>query len=202
MAAQAPDAVVFPKSTDEVAEIVRLCASHRVPMVPYGTGTSFEGHVNAPYGGISIDTSGMDRDPGRPCRGPRLRGRARRHPQGAEPAPAGPRPVLPHRPRRRRVAGRHGGHAGVGHQCGALRHHEGQRAVARGRDTFGRGDADVAAGAEIGGGLRPHPSHGRAARARSASSPNSRSSSPASRKPSRPASVPSRASRRPAMPRS
>ncbi len=59
--AQPPDAVVFPHSTDEVVEIVRLCAAHRVPMVPYGTGTSFEGHVNAPYGGISVDTSGMDR---------------------------------------------------------------------------------------------------------------------------------------------
>ena len=59
--AQPPDAVVFPHSTDEVVDIVRLCAAHRVPMIPYGTGTSFEGHVNAPYGGISIDTSGMDR---------------------------------------------------------------------------------------------------------------------------------------------
>ncbi len=56
-----PDAVVWPESTAEVADIVKLCAAHRVPVIPYGTGTSFEGHVNAPFGGISIDTSGMNR---------------------------------------------------------------------------------------------------------------------------------------------
>jgi D-lactate dehydrogenase (cytochrome) len=58
---QAPDAVVFPKSTEEVAEIVRVCAQHRVPVIPYGTGTSLEGHVNAPAGGISVDMGQMDK---------------------------------------------------------------------------------------------------------------------------------------------
>ncbi len=58
---EAPDGVVFPHTTAEVAEVVTLCAAHRVPVIPYGTGTSLEGHVNAPYGGISIDTSGMNR---------------------------------------------------------------------------------------------------------------------------------------------
>ncbi len=58
---QSPDAVVFPGSTDEVAEIVRVCADYRVPVIPYGTGTSLEGHVNAPAGGISVDVSQMDR---------------------------------------------------------------------------------------------------------------------------------------------
>ena len=58
---EAPDGVVFPETTAEVAEVVKLCATHRVPMIPYGTGTSLEGHVNAPYGGISIDTSKMNR---------------------------------------------------------------------------------------------------------------------------------------------
>jgi D-lactate dehydrogenase (cytochrome) len=58
---QAPDAVVFPASTEEVQEIVRICAAHRVPIVPFGTGTSLEGHVNAPAGGISLDLSRMDR---------------------------------------------------------------------------------------------------------------------------------------------
>ncbi|MCO5065416.1 MAG: FAD-binding protein [Rhizobiaceae bacterium] len=58
---QAPDGVVFPESTEEVQEIVRVCAEHRVPVIPYGTGTSLEGHVNAPGGGISIDTSRMNR---------------------------------------------------------------------------------------------------------------------------------------------
>ena len=57
---QPPDAVVFPDSTDEVAAIVRICGRHGVPVIPYGTGTSFEGHVNAPFGGISVDTSRMN----------------------------------------------------------------------------------------------------------------------------------------------
>jgi D-lactate dehydrogenase (cytochrome) len=58
---QAPDAVIFPESTEEVAEIVRICAEHRVPVIPFGVGTSLEGHVNAPGGGVSLDTSRMNR---------------------------------------------------------------------------------------------------------------------------------------------
>lgn len=58
---QPPDAVVFVQSSQEVSEIVRICAYHRVPVIPFGTGTSLEGHVNAPLGGISIDLSQMDR---------------------------------------------------------------------------------------------------------------------------------------------
>ncbi|MGO4387794.1 FAD-binding oxidoreductase [Microvirga sp. 2YAF29] len=56
---QPPDAVVFPESTEEVSEIVRICATERVPVIPFGAGSSFEGHVNAPYGGVSIDLSRM-----------------------------------------------------------------------------------------------------------------------------------------------
>jgi D-lactate dehydrogenase (cytochrome) len=52
--------VIFPRSTEEVQKIVRICAEYRVPIVPFGTGTSLEGHVNAPAGGISLDFSGMD----------------------------------------------------------------------------------------------------------------------------------------------
>ena len=58
---QPPDAVAFPTGTDEVAALMRICAAARVPVIPYGTGTSFEGHVNAPFGGVSVDTSGMNR---------------------------------------------------------------------------------------------------------------------------------------------
>ena len=58
---QPPDAVVFPETTDEVAEVVRVCAVHHVPIIPFGVGSSFEGHVNAPFGGLSIDTSRMKR---------------------------------------------------------------------------------------------------------------------------------------------
>jgi D-lactate dehydrogenase (cytochrome) len=52
-----PDAVVFPETTEQVADAVRICAAHRVPVIPFGVGSSFEGHVNAPLGGVSIDTS-------------------------------------------------------------------------------------------------------------------------------------------------
>ncbi|WP_372574837.1 FAD-binding oxidoreductase [Ruegeria jejuensis] len=58
---QSPDAVVFPHSTEEVADVVRVCAAHKVPVIAFGTGTSLEGHVNAPGGGISVDLSQMDK---------------------------------------------------------------------------------------------------------------------------------------------
>ncbi|AHM05362.1 D-Lactate dehydrogenase, cytochrome c-dependent [Roseibacterium elongatum DSM 19469] len=58
---QPPDAVIFPTSTEDVQEIVRTCAAYRVPIIPFGTGTSLEGHVNAPAGGICLDMSRMDR---------------------------------------------------------------------------------------------------------------------------------------------
>lgn len=53
---QFPDAVAFPDSADEIRMIVRACSDHRVPIIPFGAGTSLEGQVNAPQGGISIDT--------------------------------------------------------------------------------------------------------------------------------------------------
>ena len=61
IANQPPDAVIFAQATDEVQEIVRLCAAHRVPVVAFGTGTSLEGHVNAPRGGICVDFRDMNR---------------------------------------------------------------------------------------------------------------------------------------------
>jgi D-lactate dehydrogenase (cytochrome) len=58
---QPPDAVVFPQTTEEVQEIVRLCAGERVPVIGFGTGTSLEGQVNAPRGGICLDFRDMNR---------------------------------------------------------------------------------------------------------------------------------------------
>ena len=57
---QPPDVVVWPDSTEEVGEIVRIAATHNVPIIPFGAGTSLEGHVNAPRGGISLDFTNMD----------------------------------------------------------------------------------------------------------------------------------------------
>ena len=58
---QPPDAVVFPQSAEDVQDAVRICAQHKVPVIPYGTGTSLEGHINAPQGGVSIDFRDMNR---------------------------------------------------------------------------------------------------------------------------------------------
>ncbi len=59
-ACQPPDWVVYPNSTEEVAEIVRLCAQHQVPIVPFGAGTSIEGHILALHGGVCMDLSRMN----------------------------------------------------------------------------------------------------------------------------------------------
>ena len=56
-----PDAVVFPHTTEEVAKIVRICARERIPMIPFGVGSSLEGQVNALEGGVTIDLSQMNR---------------------------------------------------------------------------------------------------------------------------------------------
>ncbi|KIC12125.1 lactate dehydrogenase [Leisingera sp. ANG-M1] len=58
---QAPDAVIFPTSTEEVSEVIKVCAEFGVPVIPFGTGTSLEGHVNAPAGGICVDMMRMDK---------------------------------------------------------------------------------------------------------------------------------------------
>src|SRR6056297_1061153 len=54
-----PDAVIWPNDTDEVREIVRVASKHNCPIIPFGAGTSLEGHVNAPEGGVSIDFQNM-----------------------------------------------------------------------------------------------------------------------------------------------
>jgi D-lactate dehydrogenase (cytochrome) len=56
-----PDAVAFVETTEEVGEIVRICAQHKVPVIPFGTGTSLEGHVAALRGGVCIDLMRMNK---------------------------------------------------------------------------------------------------------------------------------------------
>ena len=56
-----PDAVAFPQSTQEVSEIVQICARHGTPVVAYGTGTSLEGAVIPEKGGVVVDLMHMDK---------------------------------------------------------------------------------------------------------------------------------------------
>jgi D-lactate dehydrogenase (cytochrome) len=60
LANQPADAVVFARSTDEVADVVRVCAEQKVPVIAFGAGSSLEGHLNAPAGGISVDLTQMN----------------------------------------------------------------------------------------------------------------------------------------------
>lgn len=59
--AQLPDGVVFVETSEDVKSVVGICAEHRVPVIPFGVGSSLEGQVNAPSGGISVDFSRMNR---------------------------------------------------------------------------------------------------------------------------------------------
>lgn len=61
IAGQLPDGVVFAESAEDVKIVVQIAAAHRIPIIPFGVGSSLEGHVNAPNGGISLDMSRMNR---------------------------------------------------------------------------------------------------------------------------------------------
>lgn len=60
-APQCPNGVCFPETTEEVVAIVGLCRDSRIPLIPFGAGSSLEGHVLAPHGGVSVDLSRMSR---------------------------------------------------------------------------------------------------------------------------------------------
>ncbi len=60
-AAPPPSAVVFAESTQDVADAVKLAGQYNVPVIPFGVGTSLEGHLLAVQGGISIDVSRMNK---------------------------------------------------------------------------------------------------------------------------------------------
>src|SRR6202158_142598 len=61
IANQPPDAVIWVESEQEVREVVEVARPHRTPIIPFGAGTSLEGHINAPHGGLSLDFSRMNR---------------------------------------------------------------------------------------------------------------------------------------------
>jgi D-lactate dehydrogenase (cytochrome) len=60
LANQPPDAVIWVENAAEVSEVVRVARDHRAPIIPFGAGTSLEGHINAPLGGLSLDFSRMN----------------------------------------------------------------------------------------------------------------------------------------------
>ena len=57
---RSPDAVLFPATTNEVSKIAKYCHSNRIPMIPFGLGSGFEGGITAPHGGVSIDLRRMN----------------------------------------------------------------------------------------------------------------------------------------------
>ena len=56
-----PDGVVFAETKEDVQKVVKICSEYKCPIIPFGVGSSFEGHINAPYGGISIDMNNMNK---------------------------------------------------------------------------------------------------------------------------------------------
>ena len=56
-----PDAVLFAETVQDVIDAVAICRAHKLPIIPFGAGTSLEGHVNAPYGGLCLDLSRLNR---------------------------------------------------------------------------------------------------------------------------------------------
>lgn len=75
-------AVAFARSTEEVVGVVRVCRESRTPLIPFGTGTSLEGHIQASEGGVCLDLSEMNRvlcvnEEDMDCRGETRRGRER-----------------------------------------------------------------------------------------------------------------------------
>ncbi len=142
---QPPDAVVFPQAHRRRAR--RSCAF--APRTRAGDRVRRRHLAGRPrqravQGGIVDRLPRHEPRARRACRGPRLRGRARHHAQGAQRASARPGPVLSDRSGRRCLARRHGGDALLRHQCGALRHHEGQRAGAESRARERRADGSTA----------------------------------------------------------
>jgi D-lactate dehydrogenase (cytochrome) len=60
-AAAPPDAIAYPETTEEVAQLMKICHAHGVPVIGYGAGTSLEGHTSAIHGGLTVDFARMNR---------------------------------------------------------------------------------------------------------------------------------------------
>lgn len=56
-----PVAVAYPRSTEQVSVIARICSKYHIPIIPYSGGTSLEGNFSAPFGGVSVDFAYMDK---------------------------------------------------------------------------------------------------------------------------------------------
>ena len=192
-----PAAVVFAESTQDVADAVKLAATHRVPVIPFGVGSSLEGHLLAVQGGISIDVSRMNQVLSRQRRRPHRHGAARRHPHGGQRRREKRRPVFPHRPGRRRLHRRHDRHPRQRHQRRALRHHAGERAGAGSGDRQRRGHPHRHPRQKEQRRLRPHPPHGGQRRHAGRHHRGLAQALPACPKPSRPPPVRSPPSKRP-----
>ena len=179
---QPPDAVVFPRTTAEVADAVRACAAHGVPVIPFGAGTSFEGHINAPYGGISIDTSQMKRiiEVNRDDLDCRVEAGVTREELDQDLRDTGL--FFPIDPGASFFPRGNGRDPRLRHQRGALRDDEGGGALGDGRACQWRDRAHRRAGAQVVGRLRPDPADGRLGRNARRHHRDSASGSPASRK--------------------
>ena len=125
IANQPPDAVISPRKTEEVSAIVSICADHAVPVIPFGTGTSLEGQVNAPRGGICIDFSEMDRVLAVNQDDLDCIVEPRRYAKSAKCSSPGQRPVFSNRSRCGRQFGRNGIYARFRNERCPLRNHEG-----------------------------------------------------------------------------
>ena len=152
-----PDAVAFAESSEEVSEIVKICAQHEVPIIPFGSGSGLEGHVAALRGGVTIDIS-------------RLNKILQVNPADLD---ATVQAGVTHKQLNeylrdtglfffRRSGGRcysrrNGGDACFGHYGGALRNHEGERLIAQSSLTGWSHYSHGASSAEVLGRLRPDP---------------------------------------------
>jgi D-lactate dehydrogenase (cytochrome) len=152
-----PDAVAFAESTEEVSEIVKVCASHKVPIIPFGSGSGLEGHVVALRGGMPIDLSRMNQilrvspgDLNATVQAGVTHKQLNKYLRDKD-------PLFFRRSRSRCYLGRNGGDARFGHYGSAIRNDAGIRPVAHGCTAGWARDSHGAPSAEVFGRLRSDP---------------------------------------------